>query len=39
MVKPGLPCDIYLQQVLAGIFVLLIFAIKCGYIVSKIEDH
>ena len=35
MITPGLRCGIYLQQVFAGIFVLLIFAIKCYYIWVK----
>jgi hypothetical protein len=39
MVTLGLRCGIYLQQVFAGIFVLPIFAVKCGYIVSKIQDR
>ena len=39
MVRPGFRCGVYMQQVFAGIFVLLICAIKCGYIVSKIRNH
>jgi len=30
MVTPGLRCGIYLQQVFAGVFVLLVFVIKFG---------